>query len=342
MPIVEAAAVTVRDVRKVFARGVAALDGVSLAIGAGRVVAIMGPNGSGKTTLLRVMSGTLPVTSGTVDVLGVDVTADPEGVRAKASFVPQEIALDPEMTGSESLRFIAALSGIGGRTGQDRVASLAQSFRLTEYLPRRVESYSGGLKRRLHVVLGLLADAPALLLDEAFAGLDADSRMVLWSTLRARASAGAAVVVVTHDAVDAERACDLVAILKRGRLLALGTPAELVRTYARRTLRITAAEAFTEEEARMLASGLDALPGVSAVTCSRTQLSIEITGQSGTVDAALSTLSSAGARVVALRVDEPDLANACLRLSGEFPKAPEAADVTELRSKRRWKDEVRA
>jgi ABC-2 type transport system ATP-binding protein len=328
----EAPAVMVRDVRKVYAPGVDALDGVSLTIEKGRLAAIMGPNGSGKTTLLRVVGATLPLSSGTVNVLGVDVCAAPRDARAESSFVPQEIALDPEMSGIESLRFFAALSGIAGRLGQDRIDSLARSFGLSEQLARRVASYSGGMKRRLHVVLGLLDDARLLLLDEAFAGLDAESRLMLWSTLRARASSGGTVVVVTHDAVEAERHCDVVVVLGRGRLLAAGSPVELVNAYARRTLRITTAEPVAEE-GQPIASRLTALPDVTGVTCRQTQLSIEISSQSRTVDNVLSTLSAAGVRVMALRIEEPDLANAYLRLSGDLPKVRGLSEPTSRRSK---------
>ena len=208
------------------------LADVDLDLPRGSITVLLGPNGAGKTTLLRILAGILPPSEGTVEVLGI---ADParagrkalSELRRRTGYVPQEVALDPEMTGSETLALLAALHGVERAVRAGRIAELATAFRTTAHMPRPVASWSGGLKRRLHLAAGMIHDPDLLLLDEPTAGLDPEGCDALWAELARRAGAGRAVAVVTHDLAAAERHAHRVALLDGGRLLAAGSPAEL-------------------------------------------------------------------------------------------------------------------
>jgi ABC-2 type transport system ATP-binding protein len=218
-----------------------ALSGVDLDLPRGAVTALLGVNGAGKTTLLRLLAGLLPPSAGELSVLGCEqpAAAGPRRSRAlrrRLSYVPQELALDPEMTGRETLALFATLHGVAWRERGRRVDALAQAFGTTEPLGRPVAVWSGGQKRRLHLAAGMLHDPEILLLDEPTAGLDVPGCDFLWAELARRARAGATVVVATHDLPAAERQADFVVILDRGRVAAAGPPGELAAGAAPPTL----------------------------------------------------------------------------------------------------------
>lgn len=210
-------AASIRGVRVRFAHSHAALQDVDFDLARGAITALAGPNGAGKTTLLRVLAGLQQPDSGTVEIPG----------RGQIGYVPQDVALDPEMTGREILSLMAALHGVRRRERPGRVAELARAFGCTEHLSTPVAFWSGGLKRRLHLAAGMIQDPEILLLDEPTAGLDLEGADFLWAELERRAASGRAVAVVTHDLPAVERHARQVAILDRGRLVALGPPQEI-------------------------------------------------------------------------------------------------------------------
>jgi ABC-2 type transport system ATP-binding protein len=210
-------AASVRGVRVQFAHAYSALKGIDLDLIRGRITALAGPNGAGKTTLLRVLAGLQKTDEGTVEIPG----------KGRIGYIPQDVALDPEMTGREILVLMAALHGVPRRERPGRVDNLARAFGCTEHLSVPVASWSGGLKRRLHLAAGMIQDPEILLLDEPTAGLDLEGNDFLWTELERRAAAGRAVAVVTHDLPAVERHARRVAVLDRGHLVALGTPEEV-------------------------------------------------------------------------------------------------------------------
>ncbi len=220
-----------------YAKGEAALHGVDVELPSGTITAIVGANGAGKTTLLRILAGNLEPTAGEVVVLGLPRPARARGaarrrLREQSTYVPQEIALDPEMTGRECLDLMATLYGLAGRERRRRIEEVAERCGITPYLDRRVQALSGGLRRRFHLAAGMLHAPRLLLLDEPGAGLDADAGAALWADLVRRAREGAAVAVITHELEAAERHADAVLILERGELVAAGRPADLAAALA--------------------------------------------------------------------------------------------------------------
>jgi ABC-2 type transport system ATP-binding protein len=209
---------------------------VDLDLPRGTLTALAGANGAGKTTLLRILAGLLAPAEGSVVVLGVEQPAAAGGRRARAlrarlAYVPQEPALDPEMSGRETLELLAALHGLARATRARRIAELAATFGIASHLPRPIAAWSGGLKRRLHVAAGMLGEPELLLLDEPTAGLDVEGSDAVWAELARRARVGAAVAVVTHELAAAERLADQVVILDAGRVAAAGSPAALLAAH---------------------------------------------------------------------------------------------------------------
>lgn len=263
MPTDEAAgsgpAARVRGVRHRFGESMA-LAGVDLELRHGEITALVGANGSGKTTLLRILAGILEPSAGEVEVLGIGQPARSNdttcrALRRRVSYVSQDPALDPEMTGGETLALAAALYGVPRRRRPQQVAELAASFGVDSHLSRQVSTWSGGLRRRLHLAAGMIHDPELLLLDEPTAGLDPEGRRLLWADLAARAQRGRSVAIVTHDLAAAERHAGTVAILDRGALIAAGSPQELLALDGGTAADLT--EAFRRRTGRDVA---DLLP----------------------------------------------------------------------------------
>lgn len=204
-----------------------ALDNVSFDVHAKEIFGLLGPNGGGKTTLFRILSTLLRPTEGEVSEFGFDITRSPDDVRRRIGVVFQSPSLDHKLTVSENLRHQGHLYGLRGKELHRRVEELLQTINLADRSGDLVETLSGGLKRRVEVAKAFLHRPDLLLLDEPTTGLDPGARRDLWRHLQElRSSDGVTVLVTTHIMNDAEQ-CDRLAILDRGRLVALGTPSSL-------------------------------------------------------------------------------------------------------------------
>ncbi len=210
----------------------AALDGVSLAVRRGEVVGLLGPNGSGKSTTLAVAAGVLDPASGTVSVDGVCRRADADGFARKVGLVPQDHALYDELTAASNLLFFGRLYGLGGRDLRRRVGRVLACVKLADRANDRVGGLSGGMKQRVSLAAALLHEPPLLLLDEPTAALDPGCRDGLFALLGRLRDDGHAILLSTHHLDEAERECDRVAVLDRGRVVASGPPGDLFRPRA--------------------------------------------------------------------------------------------------------------
>jgi ABC-2 type transport system ATP-binding protein len=205
----------------------AAVDDLSLEIAEGEVFAFLGPNGSGKTTLFRLLSTLVPVQSGEVRILGRDLAGDLAAVRRQLGVVFQAPSLDKKLTVAENLRHQGRLYGLGSAELKQRAGELLAAVGLAERAGDRVETLSGGMKRRVELAKSLLHDPRLLILDEPSTGLDPAARSDLWQYLRqVRERRGMTIVLTTHLLDEAERA-DRIAIMNHGRIAALGEPAAL-------------------------------------------------------------------------------------------------------------------
>jgi ABC-2 type transport system ATP-binding protein len=204
-----------------------ALEAVEFSVEAGTIFGLLGPNGGGKTTLFRLLSTLLPIQTGQVRVLGLDLARESNEVRKHIGVTFQSPSIDPKLTVGENLKYQGQIYGLFGSALRQRIDLLAEKLGLRERLGERAETLSGGLKRRVEIAKGLLHRPRLLLLDEPSTGLDPGARHDLWRYLRGlREEDGVTVLVTTHLMEEAER-CDTLGILDHGRLIALDTPLAL-------------------------------------------------------------------------------------------------------------------
>jgi len=204
-----------------------AVDDLSLEIPAGELFGFLGPNGAGKTTTLRMIAGILKPTSGVVQIGGQDVAANPRAAKARLGFIPDRPFVYDKLTGAEFLRFAAALYGQEGPEVERRTAELLDMFELTPWKDELTESYSHGMRQKL-IISGALVHKPeVIVVDEPHVGLDPRSGRVLKDLLRGFVKRGGTVLMSTHTLEIAELMCDRIAIIRAGKLIAMGTMAEL-------------------------------------------------------------------------------------------------------------------
>jgi len=228
-----------------------AVDGVSFDVRAGEFFTLLGPNGAGKTTTISILTTTLRPTSGTVVIGGRDATKDPAGVRRQVGIIFQKPSLDLNLTGEENIRFHAMLYGLHpyrpffsmmSRNYREQVRELATVLGLRKEIFKPVKTLSGGMKRKLEIVRGLMHRPSVLFLDEPTAGLDAASRRNLWDYLReVRPKNETTIFLTTHYLEEAEEA-DRICILDQGKVVSLGTPTEIKSELLQETLIVDAAD----------------------------------------------------------------------------------------------------
>ena len=226
--------------RKVFddpRRGpVEALRGLDLDCRAGEIYGLLGPNGAGKTTTLRVLATILAPTSGTARVAGVDVAADPLEVRRRIGFLSGTTGLYPRLTPRETLGYFGRLHGMDGPGLAGRIEELVLRFGMREYADARCENLSTGQRQKVSIARAVLHEPPVLILDEPTTGLDVMASSAMIDFIESRRRAGTCVLFSTHVLSEAERLCDRIGVIFRGRLLAAGTLPELARRTGQRWL----------------------------------------------------------------------------------------------------------
>ena len=223
-----APAIHVRGLEKSY-KELRALRGVDFDVARGSIFALLGSNGAGKTTVVNILSTLLKPDAGTAAVNGFDVAAQGAQVRESISLTGQFAAVDEILTGRENLVLAARLRHLK-RSGQIADDLLAR-FQLTDAAQRRVSAYSGGMRRRLDVAMGLIGNPPVMFLDEPTTGLDPQARLEVWQAVRELAGRGATVLLTTQYLDEAEQLADRIAILHQGRIIANGTLAELKQLF---------------------------------------------------------------------------------------------------------------
>ena len=222
------AAIEVTELTKTYANGVKALRGVGFQVAPGEVFAYLGRNGQGKTTTVRILSTLSAATSGHATVAGHDVATEREAVKRAIGVTMQSAALDPEMSGREHLELLAGLWGRSRRQARSDAQSALERFSLVDAADRAIQTYSGGMQRRLDLAGALLHTPQVLFLDEPTTGLDTHSRRALWDEVRALRECGTAVFLTTQYLEEAEVLADRVAVIEAGRIVAIDNIAGLL------------------------------------------------------------------------------------------------------------------
>jgi ABC-type multidrug transport system ATPase subunit len=225
-------------------RGICAIEGLSLRLAPGQVLGLLGPNGSGKSTTLKALAGLLAPTAGECRVCGQPAGSD--AAREQVGYLPESPVFAPHLTGREFLTYCAGLSGVPG----GRVAEVLDWSGLIDAAERRLSTYSKGMAQRIGLAQAVLHDPAVVLLDEPAGGLDPEGRLLLGRLIRDLAVRGKTVVFSSHLLSQAEELCDQLALLGRGRLLAAGTPAELLGTRPEAAPRLSRLEQLYLEKLR--------------------------------------------------------------------------------------------
>jgi ABC-2 type transport system ATP-binding protein len=229
-PIIET-----HDLVKTFGVGAAqvkAVDGIDLVVNEGEIFGFLGPNGAGKTTTMRILTTLLKPTSGKVQVVGFDITAEEEMVRRHIGYVSQSGGLERSATARENLILQGRVYNLSKQEAQKRADELIQILVLEEFADRLVETYSGGQRRRVDIAIGMIHNPRLLFLDEPTIGLDPQSRAHVWAEIKKLRQRGTTIFFTTHYLDEADILCDRVAIVDHGKIVALDTPMELKRQIA--------------------------------------------------------------------------------------------------------------
>jgi len=225
----DSAAILTRGLRKTFGPLVA-VEGLDLEVHRGEIFGLLGPNGSGKTTTIRMLTGLLPPSAGTAEIVGVDVVKSPEAVRRRIGYMSQRFGLYEDLTVEENLNFYAGLYGLAGEERKQRVSLQLQVIGLYDRRRRLAGTLSGGWKQRLALACATTHRPELVFLDEPTAGVDPLARRRFWQAIARNAAAGMTVVVTTHYMDEAEL-CHRLAFLSRGHLIGLGTPKEITARF---------------------------------------------------------------------------------------------------------------
>lgn len=219
--------IDIKNVTKIYGKDFRAVDNLSLTINNGEIFGFLGPNGAGKTTTLKMMTGISPVTFGEISLNGYDISKDAINAKRQYGFVPDNPDIFVRLKGIEYLQFIASLYKVPKTTAQERIASLAKRFDLTDALNDRIQNYSHGMRQKLLMIGVLLHQPPIWVLDEPLTGLDPRSSFILKEMMREHANNGNIVLFSTHILEVAEKICDRIGIISHGKLLFIGTMEEL-------------------------------------------------------------------------------------------------------------------
>jgi ABC-2 type transport system ATP-binding protein len=307
-----AAALTCRGLCKRYG-DLLAVDDVSFDIRPGETYGLLGPNGAGKTTVISMVAGILTRDAGEIRVMGCPIsTRSPVG-KADIGYVPQDIAVYPDLTGAENLRFFATLYGLPRAKARARVAEVLETVGLRDRAGERVATFSGGMKRRLNIAVGLLHRPRLLILDEPTVGVDPQSRNAILQSIEALSAEGMAVLYTTHYMEEAERLCDRVGVVDLGRLIAEGTPRELTALVGERD-RIRLAATGDLEAA---AAALRALPTVRRVTVTADAMDVLDDDARTSLPRVLEAVAAASVHTRSVTVEEPDLEAVFLHLTGK-------------------------
>ena len=287
-----------------------AVDGLSFHVEAGEIYALLGPNGAGKSTTLTILTGLMAPTSGRVAVAGFDPLTDPIAARSRLGWAGQETSVYPDLTAAENLRLACVLARVPRAETRGRVGELLEAVGLSDRARNRVGTFSGGMKRRLHLAVALVHRPRVLLLDEPLVGIDPQTRAYLLGMIRSLAEQGAAVLLTTHDLADAEQLAHRIGIMDRGRMLAEGTLEELrARAGRHDVIRLSGSfgteveEALRAVPARLLAAGED-------------RIVLEAEDGAAALPAVLERLTARGGEVRRATIERPTLETLFLELTG--------------------------
>ena len=290
-----------------------AVDGVGFHIAEGETYGLLGPNGAGKTTSISMIAGILEADAGRVTVAGTEITTRTTAGKAQIGYVPQDIAIYPDLSARENLRFFGKLYDIPKGTLDSRIDEVLEVIGLSDRGDDRTAEYSGGMKRRLNIGIGLLHEPTLLILDEPTVGVDPQSRNAILESVEQLGQRGTALLYTTHYMEEAERLCDRVAIIDGGKIRAEGTRRELVELVGQRdTVNLGVVG-----NAQRLVDALQSVEEIESITASEGSVEILVEGANRLLPRILDVAQQTGVGVSGVEVVEPNLESVFLHLTGK-------------------------
>ncbi|HWC13043.1 MAG TPA: ATP-binding cassette domain-containing protein [Actinomycetota bacterium] len=293
---------------------VVALDGLDLTVPKASVLGLLGPNGAGKTTAVRILTTLLQPDEGLAEVAGLDVVAHPDKVRERIGLSGQTAAVDEHLTGYENLEMVGRLYHLGRARSRSRARELLDRFDLIEAADRPTKTYSGGMRRRLDLAAALVAEPDVVFLDEPTTGLDPRSRAQMWETIQDLVRAGSTVLLTTQYMEEADRLCDDIVVIDRGRKIAQGTAEELKSQIGGERIRVVLATWDDFAPAQAILDGV-AVDDVQVEEQTR-NLSAGVKGGVDDLRQVLQRLGDPNVAVVDIGLHRPTLDDVFLSLTG--------------------------
>jgi ABC-2 type transport system ATP-binding protein len=289
-----------------------AVDGISFEVRVGEIFGLLGPNGAGKTTTINMICGVLRPDNGRVLIDGKDIWLEPKVVKRNLGVVPQEIAVYEDLTARDNLNFWSSLHGLTGRERKDRVNGALTLVGLSDRAGDKVKSFSGGMKRRLNLCMGLIHNPKFLLLDEPTVGIDPQARLTILKIIREAAASGTTVLYTTHYMDEAEELCDRIAIIDHGKILTSGSLDELARIAGEgEVIRVTGS--FDGDRKREL---LESIQGVRVLSVEESSAVLAVEPEGPGVAAILPRLLDETLGIEDLSIQRPSLQSVFIRLTG--------------------------
>jgi ABC-2 type transport system ATP-binding protein len=314
MSVVDDVVIRTEQLTKVYPGGLKAVDELDLEVHQGEIFGLLGPNGAGKTTTAGMLTTRVIPTSGRAFVGGIDVVAHPTAAKQVIGVVPQSNTLDRSLTVWENLYFHGRFFGMAAGTARQEADRLLAQFRLAERGKEPVAALSGGMAQRLMVARAIMHRPAILFLDEPTAGLDPQSRLALWEILGELHGEGQTILLTTHYMEEADELCNRLAIIDRGRLLALGPPGELKRSTGADTVVTVTASGDLDALAKVLEADV---PGAQQATRVDSTVVVEVQAQEGVLPLVFNAAERHGFDVSDLSVTEPTLETVFINLTGK-------------------------
>ncbi len=290
-----------------------AVDAVSFEVAKGEIFGLLGPNGAGKTTIISILSCITPPTSGSASVSGIDVVTDSLTARSRIGVVPQEIALYSTLSARDNLMFWGRMYGLRDRTLARRVDELLDVVQLSDRASNRIDTFSGGMKRRINIAAGLLHRPDVLFLDEPTVGIDPQTRRSILDLVKELNTEGLTVLYTTHYLEEAEFLCDRVGIMDEGKMIAVGTRDELTESIGATGVIEVRADGLNDALVDWLAS----LSEVSEVARTDDGLTLNVVSGTNLLPTVVEKLTGSGVDIHSVDVTVPNLESVFLHLTGK-------------------------
>lgn len=335
MSIIEA-----RGLTKIFPGDVKAVDAIDLDVRSGEIFGFLGPNGAGKTTTIKMLNTLVRPTSGSAMVAGFDVLKDPAEVRKRIGYVAQDVGVDEHATGRENLTLYGHFYRLDRSTIKQRIKEIFELVDLAGYEDRMVSTYSGGMRKRLDIAMGLIHRPEIIFLDEPTVGLDPQTRYRIWEYIRSLATnLSITIFLTTHYMDEADRLADRIAIIDMGRIAALGTPDELKKSIGGDVVTLSPCEDRDEtcrEFIRRTEAVLSGRPFVIGMQPTDGELAVYVKDSESALPGIMRLLSNEGIETRTISTARPSLDDVFLKYTGRTIRAQEGAPttLTQLRRKR--------